>query len=106
MVRKSKGTWFRSRHLLKKSVRKKGMPPLSAMLRKYTIGDRVTVILEPSVQSGRPHRRFHGKTGTITGKRGKSYLITIKDMGREKLIISRPEHLRPQLQHADPKEAK
>lgn len=97
MVRKSKGTWFKSRHLLKKPARKKGMPPLSAILREYTNGDRITVILEPSVQRGRPHRRFHGKTGIIMGKRGKSYLINIKDMGREKLIISRPEHLRPQL---------
>ncbi|MFQ6124296.1 MAG: 50S ribosomal protein L21e [Candidatus Heimdallarchaeota archaeon] len=97
MVRKSKGTWFKSRNLLKKSVRKKGMPPLSVILREYTNGDRVTVILEPSVQKGRPHRRFHGKTGKIVGKRGRSYLINIKDMGREKLIISRPEHLRPQL---------
>lgn len=97
MVRKSKGTWFKSRHLLKKPTRKKGMPPLSAILREYTNGDRVTVILEPSVQRGRPHRRFHGKTGIIVGKRGRSYLINMKDMGREKLIISRPEHLRPQL---------
>ncbi|MFX0195578.1 MAG: 50S ribosomal protein L21e [Candidatus Hodarchaeota archaeon] len=97
MVRKSKGTWFKSRHLLKKPTRKKGMPPLSSILREYTNGDRVTVILEPSVQRGRPHRRFHGKTGIIVGKRGRSYLINMKDMGREKLIISRPEHLRPQL---------
>ena len=96
MVRKSKGIWFRSRHILKKPARKKGMLPLSTILRKYAVGDMVTVILEPSVQRGRPHRRFHGKTGTVMGKQGRAYLVSLKDMGREKLIISRPEHLRPQ----------
>ena len=104
MVRKSKGTWFRSRNILKKSTRKRGMISLSAMLRKYEIGDKVTVILEPSVQRGRPHRRFHGKTGTIKGKRGRAYLIQLKDIGREKIIISRPEHLRPQLKDSNSKE--
>lgn len=103
MVRKSKGTWFRSRQILKKPARKKGMPPLSSMLRKYTIGDKVAVILEPSIQRGRPHRRFHGKTGTIMGKQGRAYLVSLKDMGREKLIISRSEHLRPQQSPGEPK---
>ena len=80
------------------------MPTLGAMLRKYTLGDKVAVILEPSVQRGRPHRRFHGKTGTIMGKRGRSYLVSLKDMGREKLIISRPEHLHPQIVNKKPQE--
>ncbi len=80
------------------------MPTLGAMLRKYALGDKVAVILEPSVQRGRPHRRFHGKTGTIIGKRGRSYLVSLKDMGREKLIISRPEHLHPQMVNKKPQE--
>ena len=80
------------------------MPTLGAMLRKYTLGDKVAVILEPSVQRGRPHRRFHGKTGTIMGKRGRSYLVSLKDMGREKLIIVRPEHLHPQITYKKPQE--
>ena len=104
MVRKSKGTLFRSRHILKKSARKKGMPALGYLLRKYTLGDKVALIIEPSVQRGMPHRRFHGKTGTIIGKRGRSYLVSLKDMGREKLIISRPEHLHPQMAYKKPQE--
>ena len=80
------------------------MPTLGAILRKYTLGDKVAVVLEPSVQRGQPHRRFHGKTGTIMGKRGRSYLVSLKDMGREKIIISRPEHLHPQIVNKKPQE--
>jgi len=43
-----------------------------------------------------PHPKFHGLTGTIVGKRGNSYLVKIRDKKKEKIIISRPEHLRKQ----------
>ena len=37
---------------------------------RFEIGDRVHVVVEPSIQKGMPHRRFHGKTGTVIGQRG------------------------------------
>jgi large subunit ribosomal protein L21e len=41
-----------------------------------------------------PFKRFFGRTGTVIDKRGKSYIIKIKDGKKEKNIISRPEHLK------------
>jgi large subunit ribosomal protein L21e len=41
-----------------------------------------------------PFRRFFGKTGTIIDKRGKCYIVKIKDGEKEKTVISRPEHLK------------
>jgi large subunit ribosomal protein L21e len=66
------------------------------MLATYEINSRVNIVIEPSVQKGRPHRRFHGKTGLVLEKRGKSYLVEVKDGNSVKKIITRPEHLKAQ----------
>ncbi len=71
------------------------MPPLSKMTMTYEIGDYVDIDPEPAVQKGLPHRRFIGKTGIIIGKRGRAYLIQIKDKKREKTLITLPEHISP-----------
>ena len=42
-----------------------------------------------------PHRRFQGRTGTVSGKQGRAYVISVKDGNMAKTIVSRPEHLRP-----------
>ncbi|MHA1969383.1 MAG: 50S ribosomal protein L21e [Candidatus Hodarchaeales archaeon] len=96
MVKKSKGTNFRTRRIFSKHPRKRGLPSLSSMLATYEVNSRVNIVIEPSVQKGRPHRRFHGKTGLVLEKRGKSYLVEVKDGNSVKQIITRPEHLKAQ----------
>jgi large subunit ribosomal protein L21e len=61
-------------------------------------GDKVDIIIEPSVQKGSTHRRFHGKTARVDVKRGNSYLLLVRDGNRIKTIISRPEHIRKHLE--------
>lgn len=94
MVRTSKGIRFRSRNIMKKTPRQRGMPSLGRILAEYNEGEKVDIVIEPSVQKGCPHRRFHGKTGRVVGKRGNSYIIHVKDMNKLKMIIVRPEHIR------------
>jgi len=94
-MKPSKGYRNRTRKCLKKHPRSRGMPPLSKMTREYEIGDYVDIDPEPAIQKGLPHRRFIGKTGIIIGKRGRAYLIQIKDKKREKTLITLPEHLNP-----------
>ena len=98
MVKKSKGTNFRTRKIFSKHPRKRGLPSLSRTLTKYEVNSKVNIVIEPSVQKGRPHRRFHGKTGVVLEKRGQSYLIQVSDGKSFKKIIARPEHLKAQLQ--------
>ncbi len=71
------------------------MPPLSLLMHEYRPGDRVYIIINPSVMKGMPHRRYHGKTGVVVGKRGKCYIVEVKVGGKTKTLIVRPEHLRP-----------
>lgn len=96
LVKAPKGLRHRTRKLLKKSVRERGIvPPLSLLMLKYKPGDRVHIVINPSVHKGMPHRRFHGKTGVVVGTRGKCYIVKVMLGDKEKTLYVRPEHLRP-----------
>ena len=69
------------------------MAGLSKLLRQYKRGDRVVVKLDPSTHKGMPHRRFHGKVGTVESRRGQAYVVSVTQGNATKEIIARPEHL-------------
>lgn len=94
MVKHSRGYKSRTRKLLRKKPRERGLFPLSRLLLKYEVGDRVAIIIDPSVHRGMPHRRFHGRIGVIAGVRGKSYIVEVMLGNKKKTLIVRPEHLR------------
>lgn len=91
----SKGFRRRSRHVLKKKPRERGMQPLGRMLHKYSSGDRVVVKIDPSIHGGMPHSRYHGKVGTVTEQRGRAYVVEMAEDGKARELIVRPEHLMP-----------
>lgn len=94
-MRHSVGYRNRTRSLLKKSVRERGHSPVSRLLREYAIGEKVTIKIDPSYIKGMPHRRYHGRTGIVLGKRGRAYVLKMFMGGYEKTIIARPEHISP-----------
>ena len=91
----SKGYRVKTRRLFRRKPREKGKSGLSKILYNYSKGDKVVIKTNPSIHKGMPHRRFHGKIGIITEKKGKSYLIRVKQGNAIKEIIVRPEHLNP-----------
>jgi len=96
MVKAPRGYRHRTRKLLRKRVREKGaIPKLSVILREYKVGDKVTIKIDPSFHYAMPHRRFHGLTGTVIGKRGRAYLVEVYVGNKRKIVITTPEHLRP-----------
>jgi len=90
MVKKSKG--FRSG--TRRKLEQKSRPAITRFLQEFDIGQNVVITLEPSSHKGMPFPRFRGKMGKIVGKRGRSYVVNIKDGNKTKQIISRPEHLK------------
>jgi large subunit ribosomal protein L21e len=94
-LRKSKGYRAKTRRLLRKSPRERGKMQLSKLLHEYPPGNSVVIKIDPSVQKGMPHRRYHGRVGTIVGMRGKSYVVSVTQGDAVKEIIVRPEHLEP-----------
>jgi|TARA_B100001964_G_C14254530_1_gene611631 large subunit ribosomal protein L21e len=92
-MRRSKGSRSKSRYKMKKPIRKRGKLPVSKLIQEFKVNDTVSIVNEPSIQKGQPHPRFHGKTGIVVEKRGRSYLVQISDGKTNKKIISRPVHL-------------
>ena len=77
-------------------ARRKYINPITKRMQKYENGDLVHIIIDPSVQKGQPHPRFHGKTGQIVGQKGKAYLVALKDGNKAKELIVSPDHLKLQ----------
>lgn len=94
-MRGSKGFRSGTRRILKKGPREKGKLRLSKLLHEYEPGTSVLIKIDSSFQKGMPHRRFHGKTGKVLSKRGRSYVLTVMQGDATKEIIVRPEHLEP-----------
>jgi len=63
----------------KKNVREKGKIRLSRMFQKLEPGDRVCVIKEMSMKADFPSR-LQGKSGVIESKKGKVYVVRIRDI--------------------------
>jgi large subunit ribosomal protein L21e len=94
-MRGSKGYRASTRRMFKKEPRERGKVSLSKLLQEYQPGNLVVVKIEPSIQKGMPHRRFHGKVGTVVEKRGRSYIVSVSQGDAVKEITVRPEHLEP-----------
>ena len=77
----------------KKQIRTRGKFQLSRYFQRLKQGDFVSVVKEPAVQSVFP-KRLQGKTGVVENRRGKSYLVKIKDQNKLKSFLIEPIHLR------------
>ncbi len=92
---KSHGFRFKSGRKLRKKVRERGVR-IRKFLQTFDVGQRVHIDIEPASQKGMPHPRFQGRTGVVIGQRGRAYLVQVRDGGKMKTLIVRPEHLKPQ----------
>jgi len=94
MVKRSKGLRSKSRHILRKKPRQRGVTSITRSLQQFDEGEKVNIVIDSSVHRGMPHIRFHGHTGTVLGRQGNSYRIQLRLGKKVKTIIVRPEHIR------------
>ena len=94
MVKRSKGIRSKSRNLLRKRPRDRGIHSITRALQHFEKGDSVNIVIDSSVHKGMPHIRFHGLTGKVKGKQGESYIIGIDEGNKHKSLIVKPGHLR------------
>jgi large subunit ribosomal protein L21e len=90
MVVKSHGPRRRTRE----KFRRRGRVSVNRLIRKFSIGDRVVIDIISSSLSGIPFKRFQGLSGKVIEKRGRAYLVEIKDGDKTKKILATPEHLK------------
>jgi len=86
---------MKTRALLRRNPRERGKTTLTKILTNYNEGDKVVVKIDSSMHKGMPHRRYHGKVGIVSAKRGRSYVVHVTQGDATKEIIVRPEHLTP-----------
>jgi len=77
----------------RKSIRTRGKFQLSRYFQKFEKGDTVAVVKEVSLHPSFPER-LQGRTGYIEGKKGKVYIVKIKDQTKEKKYLIEPRHLK------------
>lgn len=77
----------------RKDVRTRGKIPFSRAFQNLEEGDYVAVVREPAMTPRFP-KRIQGKTGIIEKKKGRSFVIKINDMNKEKRFIIGPVHLK------------
>lgn len=75
MVTKSHGPRRRTREKFRRSIK----TSINEFLQQFEIGDKVVIRINSSSDKGMPFRRFQGLFGEIIGKRGKAYLLEIKE---------------------------
>ncbi|MEM7819633.1 MAG: 50S ribosomal protein L21e [Candidatus Aenigmatarchaeota archaeon] len=90
MVRKSYGKMRKTRKKLKLSKK----PTLTRFLQEFNPGDKVVIDIATCRKI--PHPNFQGLTGTVIGKRGRSFEVKIRDKNSIKTLFIRPEHLKLQ----------
>jgi large subunit ribosomal protein L21e len=67
---------------------------VNRFVREFPVGSKVALITDPASHHGMPFRRFYGLTGTVMEKKGRSYIVQIKDSNKLKKVIVTPEHLK------------
>ncbi|MCK4415624.1 MAG: 50S ribosomal protein L21e [Thermoplasmatales archaeon] len=93
MVKRSRGIRSKSRHILRRKPRDRGISSITRAIQQFETGDSVSVIIDPSVHKGMPHPRFQGATGKVEGMQGDAYLVGITVGKKHKTLIVRSEHL-------------
>ncbi|TFG96173.1 50S ribosomal protein L21e [Candidatus Thorarchaeota archaeon] len=93
MVKKSHGYRSRTRGLMSKRVRQKGLSSPSKVLVDYEEGQRVDIVIDSGFHKGMPHRRYQGRTGIVTALRGRAIVVDVSLGKAMKTLIIRREHL-------------
>jgi large subunit ribosomal protein L21e len=91
MAQKSQGSQQGARQTLKRDRRER--TTVNDRLQSFEEGEKALIHVDSSVQEGRPHMRFHGKTAEVTGKRGDAYIVKFDEGGQEKTLQIDPAHL-------------
>ncbi|MEM2908918.1 MAG: hypothetical protein QW590_00555 [Candidatus Bilamarchaeaceae archaeon] len=90
MVKRSRGSLSKTTKRMKKARE----VTVSAMARRFNVGDNVH-IRPLHVVRARPPHRYAGRRGRVVEKRGNSYVVEILDGGKIKKIITTAIHLVP-----------
>ena len=79
--------------LKRKNIKKHGKLELSKYFQEFKKGERVAIVREHTLNPAFP-KQVQGRTGTVSGERGNSYLVKVLIGGVEKTYIIEPSNLK------------
>ena len=88
---RSHGFRYKSRSVMTKDAPR----GVSFLLHEYHEGDRALVIIDPRQHKALPHKRYHGKVGTVSQVGRRSVILDIKLGDKSKTLITRFDHIKP-----------
>ena len=94
-TKKPSGRSHGFRHKSRSVMTKKSPRGVSFLLREYHEGDRALVIIDSRQHKGWPHRRYHGKVGTVTNVGRRAVTLDVKLGNKTKTLITRFDHIKP-----------
>lgn len=80
--------------LTNKNIRNRGKLSFTKYFQQFSEGDSVAVVRDLTMQSTGFPSRLQGRTGIVIGKRGESFIVSIKDFTKPKTYIIKPVHLK------------
>ena len=94
-TKKPSGRSHGFRHKSRSVMTKTSPRGVSFLLREYHEGERALVIIDPRQHKGLPHRRYHGKVGTVTKVGKRSITLDVNLGNKTKTLITRLDHIKP-----------
>ena len=94
-TKKPSGRSHGFRHKSRSLMTKRRPRGVSFLLREYHPGDRALVIIDPRQHKGLPHRRYHGKVGTVMDVGRRAVTLQVKLGSKAKTLITRMDHIKP-----------
>ncbi|MFH1257113.1 MAG: 50S ribosomal protein L21e [Candidatus Diapherotrites archaeon] len=76
-----------------KFTKRHGRTTVNKLLQDINVGEKVQLVVDSSIHSAMPPRRFHGSTAIVTGKRGRAFIVELKKGRDSAELIVGPAHL-------------
>lgn len=92
MAQKSSGPQQGARKTL--SADPRHTTTINDRLKTFEEGEKAKIRIDPSVQEGRVHMRYHGQVVKVTGERGDAYQVEFNDGNNNKTLYVKPVHLK------------
>ena len=93
-TKKTSGRSHGFKHKSRSVMTKDAPRGVSFLLREYSVGDRALIIIDPTQHKALPHRRYHGKVGTVTEVGRRTVILAVKLGNKTKTLITRLDHIK------------
>jgi len=94
-TKKTSGRSHGFKHKSRSIMTKDAPRGVSFLLREYSVGDKALIIIDPTQHKALPHRRYHGKVGTVTEVGRRTVILAVKLGNKTKTLITRLDHIKP-----------